>query len=177
MRRTERARGFTLVELMVTVAILITLSVVAGGAYRRYLDNARKTEVLAMFAEVRAKEEAYRAEFSVYCSTSANDTTFFPALGANEPKAKVWTPTPAEWRALNLAPGKAMLYCGYAVMGGAANVMPAGSYGAAAFGNVAPTQPWWYAVGTCDNDGAPGKNAIFVTTSDKDTVYEQDIHN
>ena len=32
-------RGFTLVEMMIVVAILTVLVVVALGAYRRYLDN------------------------------------------------------------------------------------------------------------------------------------------
>src|SRR5437667_4613690 len=97
--RHARARGFTLVELMITVAILVVLSVVAGGAYRRYLDNAKKSEVLSLFAEIRTKEEAYRAEFSSYLSTTGNDTTFFPVLGvcnvpggsATEPCAKLWS--------------------------------------------------------------------------------------
>jgi len=47
--------------MMIVVAIMTVLVVVALGAYRRYMDNARKSEVIAMFAEIRAKEETYRA--------------------------------------------------------------------------------------------------------------------
>lgn len=174
-----RSRGFTLVELMIVVAILIVLSVVAGGAYRRYLDYARKSEVYSMFAEVRAKEEAYRAEFSQYWPAAGGaDNVFFPALGANEPTAKSWSVgTPAFWTQLNLAPGKQQLYCGYAVATGLANQAPGGSYGASAFNNATPTTPWWYVVATCDNDGNAAVNALFWTTSQQDTVYEQNIHN
>ena len=180
-----RSRGFTLIELMIVVSILIILSVVAMGSYRRYLDNARKSEVYGMFAEIRMREEAYRAEFSSYLSLSANDSTFCPALGAgsctSEPCAKDWkslcaTGAGVPWVYLNVTPGKSMIYCGYSVVAGLANSSPAGTYGAPAFGNATPTTPWWYAVGTCDNDGNLARNAIFVTTSDKDTVYEQDVH-
>jgi len=55
-------RGFTLIELMIVVAIISVLAVVAGTAYRKYADKARSSEVFAMFGEIRAKEEGYRAE-------------------------------------------------------------------------------------------------------------------
>lgn len=177
-RRYRRSRGFTLVELMIVVVIVATLSFVAGFAYKKYMATARKSEVVAVFAEIRAKEETYRAEFSSYYGTSGSDVSFYPALGscpagANEPCAKTWNPPPAQWLSLNLNPGKPQLYCGYVVVAGAANVAPAGSYGAASFNNQTPNTPWWYVVATCDNDGKGAPNAIFVTTSERDTVFEQ----
>lgn len=180
MTRQAPNRGFTLVELMIVIAIIATLAVVAGGAYRKYSNSARKTEVYAMFAEIRAKEEAYRAEFSQYLSSGAGEADVWPALlGANagEPKAKNWLPLPgaSNWNALGVAPGKTMLYCGYTVIAGAANVAPVGNYGAAAW-PAAPTAPWWYAVAVCDNDGAGPPNATLVATSDRDTVYEENVN-
>jgi Tfp pilus assembly protein PilE len=175
---------------MVVVAILCVLIVLAIGAYRRYMDNTRKSEVLSMFAEIRAKEEAYRAEFSSYLpmgtggstAVPGSDTAFYPTLTSNEPQPKcvvtagscAATP-PATWNFLGIAPPKIQLYCGYAVSAGPSTMAPAGTYGAGVY-PTAPTTNWWYAVATCDNDGDPSVNAIFVTTSDKDVVFEQNIH-
>lgn len=172
----ERQPGFSLLEMMIVVAIVITLSVVAMGAYRRHMDNARRSEVVAVFAEIRLREEAYRAEFSSYLSSGANEDDFWPVLGAGEPAAKAWQPTPGNWAALGVNPGKAQVYCGYSVVAGAAGSLGgAGARGLAAF-PVAPQAPWWYANATCDNDGNPGTNAMFVTTSESLSMFEQDIH-
>ena len=92
MSTPRRARGFTLVELMIVVAIITVLAVVAGGSYRKYTNAARKTEVVAMFSEIKAKEESYRAEFSSYASSTggASENDLWPALlgaGQGEPTA------------------------------------------------------------------------------------------
>jgi prepilin-type N-terminal cleavage/methylation domain-containing protein len=176
---TARQRGFTLIEMMIVVAIITVLVVVANGAYRKYLDNARKSEVYAMFAEIRAKEEAYRAEFSAYLGSGGAENNFWPVVdAAPEPKAKLWAPPPGNWLALGVAPPKSTMYCGYAVVAGiAGSLAGAGAYGTGAYAGAAPTTMWWYATATCDNDGVPGTNAMFVTTSDKDTVYEENVHN
>src|SRR5262245_35290477 len=86
MRRSPEI-GFTLVELMIVVAILTVLVAVAGTAYRKYMDAGRTAEVYGMLGEFRAKEEAYRAENGVYLSTSTTgETDFYPALlGSGEP--------------------------------------------------------------------------------------------
>src|SRR5262245_50676346 len=145
--------------MMIVVAIVLVLSVVAVGAYRKHMNSARKAEVVAMFGEIRTREEAYRAEFSTYLSTTNDEDDFWPKLGAGEPKAKDWTGgAPASWTSLTLRPGKSQLYCGYTVVAGAPNsLLGAGARGTGGFATV-PTQPWWYASATCDNDGNPAKN-------------------
>lgn len=176
-----RRAGFTLVELMIVVAIVTVLSVVAAGAYRRYTNNARKTEVYALFAEIRGKEEAYRAEFSSYLNSSAaGETDLWPVLlgaGQGEPKAKPWQPFPggSNWAVIGVNPAKSMVYCGYSIVAGVPAQAPTGALGLGAF-PVAPTTFWWYAVAQCDNDGNGPPNATFVTASDRDTVFEQDPH-
>jgi prepilin-type N-terminal cleavage/methylation domain-containing protein len=177
-----RNYGFTLVELMIVVAIVGVLAVIAGTAYRKYADKARASEVYFMFGEIRTKEEGYRAENSVYCATSAtssancnsgNEGTFWPALlAAGEPSAKTVTSgAPWGWTAMGITPGRTQLYCGYNTVAGGPNATDwanAGTRGQQLYNSTQPTAAWWYMSATCDNDGQAAVNTLY--TSGKDTT-------
>jgi type IV pilus assembly protein PilE len=57
--RFERASGFTLIELMIVVAIVAILSAIAVPSYREYVQRARITEALAILNEARMRMENY----------------------------------------------------------------------------------------------------------------------
>jgi prepilin-type N-terminal cleavage/methylation domain-containing protein len=168
-------KGFTLVELMIVVAIIGLLAAIALPAYHKYSNKARASEVYSMFGELRTKEEAYRAEYSIYCNTSAacptaaTEAVVYPALaGTGEPTPKqisaaAW---PAAWTALGVTPGRNQLYCGYvAIAGSAGSLTNAGPLGTTLFSSVAPQTTWWYAESKCDNDGDISKSATYITGS------------
>jgi prepilin-type N-terminal cleavage/methylation domain-containing protein len=166
-----RTRGFTLVELMVTVVIVGVLSGIAMVAYSRYMRSARKSEVIAVFGEIRLKEEAYRAEFSSYLSTTANEATLYPTTPDGTPQ--LWATPPAAWGQLGLTDiGRKQVYCGYNIIAGVKGVAPAGASGAAWWGGVAPRDQWWYATAQCDNDRSGPPNATFLTSSDNIAMSE-----
>jgi type IV pilus assembly protein PilE len=72
MRRCEReARGFTLVELMVTVAIVGVLAVVAYAAYGKFVTYSHTTEATTILSGIKNRQEAYRAETGIYMNVSA----------------------------------------------------------------------------------------------------------
>jgi prepilin-type N-terminal cleavage/methylation domain-containing protein len=179
----RRQLGFTLVELMIVVTIIGVLAVVAGTAYRRYMDAGRTAEAYAMFGEIRNREEAYRAEFSTYAQTGASEANYFPLVdgSCSEPCAKPVSPLPASWDGskqggLGINPGKSSLYCGYVVQSGAPGTAPTGALGTQLIGNVAINTPWWYAIAICDNDGNPATNATFVTAFNTTLVTTQNEH-
>jgi prepilin-type N-terminal cleavage/methylation domain-containing protein len=184
MKRAQS--GMTLVELLITVAIVSLLAALAGVSYKRYSARGRSAEVYAMFGELRAKEEAYRAETNRYLSVTSDEGTLFPELlSEGEPRAKVLTSPPAGWTALGINPPRSMLYCSYTAIGGPAgswsgvqsdgSASAAGTFGKDAFNNTVPSVPWFYLFGMCDNDGQPKveRNATFVTTMNSTVVIEQ----
>ena len=165
------------------VAIISVLAVVAGTAYRRYMDSARTTEAYAMLGEIRTKEEAYRAEKSQYAATAPDEalTSGFPVVdgAVKEPCYKDVTspPTSSNWAALGINPSKSRLQCGYNVLAGAPSTGTLGTMGQGILGgSTPPAQPWWYAVATCDNDGNTTKNATFTTGYNTTVVSAQNEH-
>jgi Tfp pilus assembly protein PilE len=60
--------------MFIVVVIMTTLGLAAIRVYHRYLDQARTAEAAAVLAEIRTREEAYRAEFSSYLSTSTSES-------------------------------------------------------------------------------------------------------
>src|SRR5262245_22120098 len=118
-RTVPRAeRGFTLVELMIVVAILSVVAVLAITSYGKYVRKAVKAEAMAMLGEIRAKEEAYFAENGIYLSTATDENTIYPAFVANELAIKTWGTPGGAWATLGVKPPRSQIYCGYNAFAG-----------------------------------------------------------
>lgn len=167
----RRARGFTLIELMVTVIIVGVLAMLAVVGYRRLVTSARSTEAKQMVQSIRVAQEAYRAEVGTYAdiSTNLNAASGYPACGLGLPPAKFVTAwggactcckAGRTWTSLPVHVDGPVMF-GYATIAGAAGVAP----GVAAINgyNVTfpvaanVTSPWFIvaASGNTDGDSAP----------------------
>lgn len=87
-RRQRRRRGFTLIELMITVAVLGTLATIAIPSYLRIQQRARIGEVKSNLAAIRSAQESYNAQYGTYVAA--------PVLpgGVLSPNKQAW-PNPA----------------------------------------------------------------------------------
>jgi prepilin-type N-terminal cleavage/methylation domain-containing protein len=79
---SRRDSGFSLVELMIVVAIIAVLAAVAIPNYMMYQNKSRQSEARVLLAGVYTSEIAYFAEHSVYAG-SFSGINFKPAC---EPK-------------------------------------------------------------------------------------------
>jgi prepilin-type N-terminal cleavage/methylation domain-containing protein len=113
-RRNGR-RGFTLIELMIVVAVIGVLSVIAVPAFQSYLHRSRTSEAYTFLAEIRQRQESYRAEFGQYCSVSAtagsspDSGTWAPGTLPTGGNKVGWTPT-AGWTQLGAVPDGPVMF-------------------------------------------------------------------
>lgn len=101
--RSAKRNGYSLMELMVTVVIVGVLSAIAIPTFTNYMYRSKTTEAITFLAEIKQRQEAYRAEFGQYCNVSADPATRWPgdALGSNPVP---WGASPANWTALGASP-------------------------------------------------------------------------
>ncbi len=71
-RRARGWRGFTLVELLITIAIAAVLASIAIPAYNMYIRKARRTDARTALQDLAALEERYFSTQNVYSANPAD---------------------------------------------------------------------------------------------------------
>ncbi len=130
--KTLNQKGFTLVELMVVVAIIGILSAVAIPNFKKYQAKSKQSEAKLQISSVFTAETAYFAEYDVYTtnlSLAGYDpgTTGYYAVGFNG-----GTEGTSAWAATKGAGGTA---AGIGDIGGAGTAA-GNSFEAGAGGNI-----------------------------------------
>ena len=163
----RRSDGFTLIELMIVVAIISVLTAVAVVGYTRYLKNARMVEGNNLIARIQAEQEAYFGRFGWYCNASGG-LNFHPALlPTGEPEPKNWVAgKPAGWTDLGFSFDRQNIYFGVAIVAGTKATGYALDATATAFGLQA-ARPWYYVIARADLDGVSTDFTEIWVTSEK----------
>jgi type IV pilus assembly protein PilE len=93
------ARGFTLIELMVTVAIVAILATIATTSYTTQIQKSRRTDARSALLDLAGREEKLFSTTNAYSAT-ATDLGYsgaFPQLiGSNYYTVNVASPDPAQ---------------------------------------------------------------------------------
>ena len=69
--KVKTSHGFTLIELMITVAIVAILSAIAYPSYTQYVERARRQEAIAVTLEVQQFAERFFTENRTYVGSNA----------------------------------------------------------------------------------------------------------
>jgi type IV pilus assembly protein PilE len=77
--RSSARAGFTLVELMIVVAIVSIMAAVGFPSFSQWVKQSKTVEATGFLSEVKARQESYRFDFGRYCDVSTNQDNFFPS--------------------------------------------------------------------------------------------------
>jgi type IV pilus assembly protein PilE len=68
----KKNSGFTLIELMIVVAVVAILAAIALPAYQDYVRKSRRAEAVAEMLDVQLQQEKWRANNNSYAVTAAS---------------------------------------------------------------------------------------------------------
>jgi prepilin-type N-terminal cleavage/methylation domain-containing protein len=128
MTKLSNSRGFSLIELMISVAIIAVMSAIAFPTMQSLRAKAKESEMRMHLAAIRTCEETYKSENDAYYACPAHPA-IIPIGGNRVP----WDnpPPPVEWDVIGFSVDSPVIYQ-YAII----NVVAGTAYTATAEGDV-----------------------------------------
>ncbi|QQR92032.1 MAG: hypothetical protein IPJ88_11810 [Myxococcales bacterium] len=152
---------------MVTVAIIGILSAIAVPTFTAYVYKSKTTEAVTFLAEIKQRQESYRAEFGQYCNVSGAPTTRWPTAALAYDSVD-WGSPPTNWSQLGASPDSAVRFR-YSTVAGFPGTDPSGSGFGSSLGYDGGD--FWFvsqAVADLDEDGT---TVLFESYSASSSIY------
>ncbi len=176
----DHNRGFTLVELLITVAMIGVLSALGIMGYRKFIQSAQSSEAKAVIGLIRGAQEAYKAEMLLYLGPSASMVDYYPNKTPNDSRM-TWmqsgdsrfTNPVNGWALLNISTDSPVRF-GYACVAGVGSPMtpPTALSPPPGMPTLAAGVPWYIIQAVNDHD-ANGVFAVFVSASTSSEILSQ----
>lgn len=80
----KKAKGFTMIELMIVVAIMAILAAIAIPSYRKYVIRANRTEAVSALTDLSNREERFFYSNNRYTSGIAADLNGTSTMGTKD---------------------------------------------------------------------------------------------
>jgi len=172
--RSRSTRAFTLVELMIVVAIVGVLAALGLVGFRKYLNASHSSEAINIIGSIKSAQESYRAETLSYLNVSTNLESFYPRTNPDDRKMG-WGAAAGNdylrWQQLNVDVGGPTLYAFATIAGLPGQAVPTGNIKTSTVPAFpAPVEPWYViqAIGDVDNDDV---NMYALASSFSTSVY------
>jgi type IV pilus assembly protein PilA len=173
------SRGFTLIELMIVVAIVGVLAALAVAGYRKLVQSSHVSEATGMVQNIRVAQEGYHSETQQYANVSTAINAYYPNAPVYQQVTAWGAPCTTcgggvAWSALPVHVDGPVLF-GYATVAGLAGNAPAPASvtvnGTALVFPAAPTTDWYIIAAEGDLDGDPTVNTHVYATSWTNQVF------
>lgn len=179
--------GFTLVEMMVVVALVGILATIAVYGVRKYIFSSKTSEAVEMIGAIKAAEETYKDETFSYLDVSGALTkaAAYPSGFTPGPSRAQWGGTgtgSTGWSALGITAANPVVYA-YACTAGKANTSPpsaSSDSGSITIANWPATQatPWYVVKAYSDlsGSGQVAQYSVFVGTSFSGDIFSNGMN-
>lgn len=79
MKIKKRKKGFTLIELVTAISVLIVLTAISAPIYNTYATKGKMTEGYTLIGTIRSAQDSYYNEYSMYlrsADSTAGETKY-----------------------------------------------------------------------------------------------------